>query len=148
MGDDATHESDVPLGPSSEGLAASSGVKKRPSRRRGERAVGLYERLLQEAAKLPEDPNRERNERMSAYFRNLRGPVPEGGGYVTKEELEQEQERYLTDIRKLRAFLVKGPSGIAGGYWFGYLKSKPQAPGRGHTTLAMENPDGARKLGW
>jgi hypothetical protein len=99
-------------------------VKKRPSRRRGEHIVGLYERLLQEAAQLPEDPNRERNERMSAYLRNLRGPVPEGGGYVTSEELEREQERYLTDIRKLRAFLIKGPSGMAGGYWFGYLKSK------------------------
>ena len=86
--------------------------------------MGLYERLLQEAAELPEDPNRERNERMSAYLRNLKGPVPEGGGYVTKEELEQEQERYLTDIRKLRAFLIRGPSGMAGGYWFGYLKSK------------------------
>ena len=110
--------------PSSEGLAASSGVKKRPSRRRGEHTVGLYERLLQEAAELPEDPNRERNERISAYLKNLRRSVPEGGGYVTKEELEQEQERYLTDIRKLRAFLIKGPSGMAGGYWFGYLKSK------------------------
>ena len=58
--------------------------------------MGLYERLLQEAAQLPEDPNRERNGRMAAYLRNLRGPVPEGGGYVTTEELEQEQERYLT----------------------------------------------------
>jgi hypothetical protein len=86
--------------------------------------VGLYERLLREAAELPEDPNRERNGRMSAYLENLRGPVPEGGGYVTDEELEQERERYLTDVRKLRAFLIRGPSGMAGGYWFGYLKSK------------------------
>jgi hypothetical protein len=86
--------------------------------------MGLYERLLKEAAELPEDPNRERNERMSAYLRNLRGPVHEGGGYVTTEELEQEQERYLTDIRKLRAFLIKGPSGMAGGYWLAHLKRK------------------------
>ncbi len=86
--------------------------------------MGLYERLLQEAAELPEDPNRERNERMSGYLRNLRRPAPEGGGYVTKEELEQEQERYLTDIRKLRALLIKGPTGMAGGYWLGYVKSK------------------------
>ena len=50
--------------------------------------MGLYERLLQEAAKLPEDPDRERNERMSTYLGNLRRPVPEGGGYVTSEELE------------------------------------------------------------
>ena len=40
--------------------------------------MGLYERLLQEAADLPEDPNRERNERMSAYLRNLRGARPRG----------------------------------------------------------------------
>ncbi len=86
--------------------------------------MGLYERLLQEAAGLPEDPNRERNERMSAYLGNLRGRVPEGGGYVTKEELEQEQERYLTDIRKLRTLLIKGPSGMAGGYWLAHLKRK------------------------
>jgi hypothetical protein len=50
--------------------------------------------------------------------------VPEGGGYVTEEELEEEQERYLTDIRKLRAFLIKGPSGMAGGYWLAHLKRK------------------------
>ncbi len=36
---------------------------------------------------------------MSAYLKNMRRPVPEGGGYVTSEELEQEQQRYLTDIR-------------------------------------------------
>jgi hypothetical protein len=86
--------------------------------------LGLYERLLQEAAELPEDLNQERNERMSAYLRNLRRPVPKGGGYVTSVELEQEQERYLTDIRNLRTLLVNGPSGMAGGYWLGYLKSK------------------------
>ena len=86
--------------------------------------MGLYERLVQEAAELPEDPDRERNERMSAYLRNLTRRVPEGGGYVTSEELEQEQERYLTDIRSLRALLINAPSGMAGGYWLGYLKSK------------------------
>jgi hypothetical protein len=86
--------------------------------------VGLYERLVQEAAELPEDPNRERNERMSAYLRNLTRRVPKGGGYVTSEELEQEQERYLTDIRSLRALLINAPSGMAGGYWLGYLKRK------------------------
>jgi hypothetical protein len=105
-------------------LAASSGVKKRPSRRRGEHTVGLYERLLREAAELPEDLNRERNERMNVYLRNLRRPVPEGGGYVTEEELEQERERYLTDVRKLRALLVNPPTGIAGGYWLAHLRRK------------------------
>ncbi len=86
--------------------------------------MGLYERLVQEAAELPEDPNRERNERMSTYLKNLRRPVPEGGGYVTSEELEQEQQRYLTDIRKLRALLIRAPNGMAGGYWLAHLKSK------------------------
>ena len=73
---------------------------------------------------MPEDPNRERNERMSAYSRNLRRRVPEGGGYVTLGELQQEQERYLSDIRSLRTLLINAPSGIAGSYWLGYLKSK------------------------
>ena len=84
----------------------------------------LYERLLLEAAELPEDPNRERNERMSTYLQNLRRPVPEGGGYVTSEELEQEQQRYLTDIRKLRALLVNPPSSIAGEYRLAHLKRR------------------------
>ena len=61
---------------------------------------------------------------MSAYLRNLRRAVPKGGGYVTKEELEQEQERYLTDIRKLRALLVNPPTGMAGGYWLAHLRRK------------------------
>jgi hypothetical protein len=86
--------------------------------------LGLYERLVQEGAKLPEDPNRERNERMSTYLGNLRRPVPEGGGYVSSEELEQDRERYLTDIRSLRTLLIHAPSGMAGEYWLGYLKSK------------------------
>jgi len=99
-------------------------VKTCPSRRKGEYAVGLYERLLLEAAELPEDPNRERNERMSTYLGNLRRPVPEGGGYVTSEELEQEQQRYLTDIRSLRTLLIHAPSGMAGGYRLAHLNSK------------------------
>jgi hypothetical protein len=86
--------------------------------------VGLYERLVQEAAELPEDPNRERNERMSAYLKNLRRPVSEGGGYVTSEELEQEQQRYLTDIRKLRALLIYGASQYPPAIPLGDLKSK------------------------
>ncbi len=86
--------------------------------------MGLYERLRQETAELPEDPNRERNERMSTYVRNLRRIVPEGGGYVTSEELKQEQERYLTDIRRLCALLIHAPSGMAGGYWLAHLKRK------------------------
>jgi hypothetical protein len=86
--------------------------------------MGLYERLLQEAAELPENPNQERNKRMSAYLRSWKKPVPEGGGYVTSEELEREQERYVADIRSLNTLLINAPSGMAGGYWLGYLKSK------------------------
>ena len=99
-------------------------MKKRASCQKGAHAVGLYERLVQEAAELPEDPNRERNERISAYLENLRKRVPEGGGYVTSEELRQERERYLTDIRSLRTLLINAPSGMAGGYRLGYLKRK------------------------
>lgn len=37
--------------------------------------MGLYERLLQEAAELPEDSNRDRNKRMSGYLRSRKKPV-------------------------------------------------------------------------
>jgi hypothetical protein len=63
--------------------------------------MGLCQRLLQEAAELPEDPNQKRNERVSNYLRSLRRSVPEGGGYVTKEELHKEQERYLKEVKSL-----------------------------------------------
>ena len=82
--------------------------------------MGLYERLLQEAAELPENPNRERNERISAYLRSRKKPVSEGGGYVTSEELRQERERYLTDIRSHCTLLINARSGMAGGYSLGY----------------------------
>jgi hypothetical protein len=70
------------------------------------------------------DLNQERNERMFAYLRNLRRPVPKGGGYVTSVELEQDRERYLSDIRNLRTLLINAPSGMAGGYWLGYHKEQ------------------------
>ena len=85
--------------------------------------MGLYERLLQEAAELPEDPNRKRNERMSTYLRNLRRPIPEGG-YVTKEELHKEQERYQREVRSLASLLINSPHCLGGKYWLGYLKRK------------------------
>ena len=34
--------------------------------------MGLYQRLLQEAAELPEDPNQKRSERISNYLRSLK----------------------------------------------------------------------------
>ena len=86
--------------------------------------MGLYEQLLQEATQLPEDPNRERNRRISAYLRSLRRPLPEGGGYVTKEELHKEQERYLREVRSLCSLLINGAGSLGGKYWLGYLKRK------------------------
>src|SRR5215212_1505476 len=85
--------------------------------------MGLYQRLLQEAAALPEDPNQKRNERMSTYLRNLRRPIPEGG-YVTKEELHKEQERYLREVRSLCSLLIRSPGDLGGKYLLGYLKRK------------------------
>ncbi len=86
--------------------------------------MGLYERLLREAAELPEDPNRARHQRMSAYVGSRRKAVPEGGGYITSEELQEEQERYLGEIGNLCGLLINGPGGVAGGYWLAHLKSK------------------------
>jgi hypothetical protein len=86
--------------------------------------MGLYERLLQEAAELPEDPNEKRNERISNYLRSLRRPLPEVGGYVTKEELHKEQERYLREVRSLSSLLIRSPCDLGGKYWLGYLKRK------------------------
>jgi hypothetical protein len=104
---------------------------------RGEHEMGLYERLLQEAAALPEDPNRKRNERMSTYLRNLRRPIPEGGGYVTKEELEKEQERYLREVRSLSSLLIRSPGDLGGRYWLGHLKRKYPAEYNVLATIKM-----------
>jgi hypothetical protein len=86
--------------------------------------MGLYQRLLQEAAELPVDPNQKINERISAYLRSLRRSVPEDGGYVTKEELHKEQERYLREVRSLSSLLIRSPCDLGGKYWLGYLKRK------------------------
>jgi hypothetical protein len=98
--------------------------------------MGLYERLLQEAAELPEDPNRERNERISNYLRNLRRPIPEGG-YVTKEELLKEQERYLREVRSLSSLLIRSPGDLGGKYWLGCLKRKYPAEYNVLVTIKM-----------
>jgi hypothetical protein len=58
------------------------------------------------------------------YLRNLRRPIPEGGGYVTKEELHKEQERYLREVRSLSSLLIRSPGDLGGRYWLGYLKRK------------------------
>jgi hypothetical protein len=99
--------------------------------------MGLYERLLQEAAELPEDPNRERNERISNYLRSLRRSVPEGGGYVTKEELAIERERNLREVSSLYSLLVNSPGDLGGKYWLGCLKRKYPAEYNVLVTIKM-----------
>ena len=95
---------------------------------KGER-VGLYERLLEEKRFLEEadtEESRERRKRlgrMSAYVERQRKTVP-AGGYVTAEELREEVEKRIRELRMLEGFVVRGASGLASGYAFGYLKSK------------------------
>ena len=87
--------------------------------------MGLYERLLAEAAQAEEkvNPEREKHQRMRAYVRSRRRVVS-GGGYVTSEEMREEQERYLADLQALRNLVVDGVRGLGGGYWLAYLRSK------------------------
>ena len=99
--------------------------------------MGLFERLLREATQLPEYPNRERNRRISAYLGNLRRSLPEGGGYVKKVELEEEQERYLREVRSLCSLLINGAGSLGGRYWLGYLKRKYPAEYNTLTTIKM-----------
>jgi hypothetical protein len=73
--------------------------------------MGLYERLLEEADRLPSEPEREKK-RLASYARGLGKPLPEGG-YVTREELQEElreeQEKRLAQMRTLRMLIRKGP---------------------------------------
>jgi hypothetical protein len=94
---------------------------------RQEEKLNLYERLLRETAQKEgkENPEREKQrERMRAYIRSRRRAVPEGGGYVTSEEVQEEQERYLADLQALRNLLVNGGRGLGGGYRMAYLRRK------------------------
>jgi hypothetical protein len=95
---------------------------------RQEGELGFYERLLAEAAQEEgdkENPEREkRQERMRAYIRSRRRAVPVGGGYVTSEEMQEEQEKYLADLRALRNLMINGGRGTNRGYRLAYLRSK------------------------
>jgi hypothetical protein len=94
---------------------------------RQEEKLSLYERLLRETAQKEgkENPEQEKQrERMRAYIRSRRRTVPEGGGYVTSEEVQEEQERYLADLQTLRNLLVNGGRGLGGGYRLAYLRRK------------------------
>jgi hypothetical protein len=89
--------------------------------------LGFYERLLAEVAQekeKKENSEREKHQRMRAYIRSRRRVIPEGGGYVTPEEMREEQERYLADLQALRSLMVNGARGPNGGYRLAYLRSK------------------------
>ena len=87
--------------------------------------MGLYERLLAEAAQAEErdDPGREKHQRMRAYVSSRRRVVS-GGGYVTSKEMREEQERYLAELQALRNLVVNGVRGLGVGYRLAYLGSK------------------------
>jgi hypothetical protein len=93
---------------------------------RQEEELGLYQRLQREAAQEEEreNPEREKHERMRAYIRSRRRTAPGGGGYVTSEEIREEQERYLADLQALRNLIVNGGRGLGGGYRLAYLRRK------------------------
>ncbi len=97
--------------------------------------MGLYERLLQEAAqeevKEKENPERQeqwrrrahKRQRMQAYIRSRRKPVL-GGGYVTSQEIKVEQERHLADLRTLSGLVNGGVRSFGAGYRLAWLRSK------------------------
>jgi DNA-binding IscR family transcriptional regulator len=47
-----------------------------------------------------------------------------GGGYVTSEEIREEQERHLADLQALRSLMVNGARGPNGGYRLAYLRRR------------------------
>jgi hypothetical protein len=91
---------------------------------RQEEKLGLYQRLLAEAVQEErENPEREKHQSMRAYIRSRRRAMS-GGGYVTSEEIQEEQERYLADLQALRSLVVSGTRGPYGGYRLAYLRNK------------------------
>jgi hypothetical protein len=93
---------------------------------RQEEELSFYERLLAEAAQAEEKENPEREkrqERMRAYVRSRRKAMC-GGGYVTFEEIQGEQERYLADLQTLRNLMVNRGTGPNEGYRLAYLRRK------------------------
>ena len=94
--------------------------------------MGLYERLLEEKRFLEEaDTEEDREERrrarkMSAYIGRQR-KVMSAGGYVTAEELREEEEKRMQELRMLEGFVIRGASGLASGYAYGALRNKYRA---------------------
>jgi intein/homing endonuclease len=89
--------------------------------------MNLYERLLAEADQKEderENPARKKQRRMRAYVKSRRKAVTGGGGYVTSEEIREEQERYLANLQRLRSLMINGSRGTNGGYRLAYLRRK------------------------
>jgi hypothetical protein len=95
--------------------------------------MGLNERLLQEATQeAEENPEREEQRRrqahkrqgMQAYTKRRRMPVAGGGGYVNSEEIREEQERHLADLRVLYGLVRGGVRSFGAGYRLAYLRNK------------------------
>ena len=50
--------------------------------------------------------------------------MSDGGGYVTSEEIQEEQKRCLADLQALRSLMVNGGRVRYGSYRLAYLKRK------------------------
>ena len=92
---------------------------------RQEEELGLYQRLLAEAAQEEEkeDPGREKHRRMRAYVSSRRRVVS-GGGYVTSQEIKKEQERYLADLQALCGLVNGGVRSMGASYRLAWLRRK------------------------
>jgi hypothetical protein len=96
--------------------------------------LGLYQRLLQEAAQEKEKKNPERTEqrrrqankrqRMQVYVRSRRRAVTAEGGYVTSEEAQQVPERHLADLQALRGLVSGGVRSMGASYRLAWLRRK------------------------
>lgn len=95
----------------------------------------LYERILQEAAqeKEKENPEQEKQQRRRAYKRQKmrayirsrrRSAVASSGGYVSSEEIQEEQERHRADLHALCNFMTGGVRSTGAGYRLAHLRNK------------------------
>ena len=95
--------------------------------------MGLYERLLQEAAQEVEgNPEREeqrrrqanKRQRMQTYIARRRGRVTDEGGYVTSQEIKVEQDRHLADLQALRGLVSGGVRSMGASFRLAWLRRK------------------------
>ncbi len=87
--------------------------------------MGLYQQLLQEAAQEEEkeNPEWEKRQRMRAYVRSRRKDMS-GGGYVTSEEIQEDQERHLADLQALCGLVNGGVRSMGASYRLAWLRRK------------------------